>query len=250
MPIIKYCDISYNIILPNENFNNCHLKNDKNVIFPIVVIYDESFRCESDTKIIKYRQHIKIYNIGNEIIITNTNHILFRVSSSENIIRQVYEILPLVTKIIFNRETALIHGAGLILNNKGILCVGDSGAGKTTLSNMANMSGEVVLGDELIVYDLKTNNIWGTNIVSNDYLGVPIINKSVKLHRILFLNKSSHWYIEEIKSSITKKIFDLFGIFRLNQITLDDMMLIPTKIGVYNLYFNKCNLHKEVMLHE
>ena len=69
------------------------------------------------------------------------------------------------------------------MNNMGILCVGPSGSGKTTLSNMAAEHGFEILSDELIIYSFETNNIYGTPIVSNDYLGNVVLNKQVSLKK-------------------------------------------------------------------
>ena len=198
---------AYHIIEPNEMLDLFEYNTDTDIY--IKVIYDNKFVCEDYTGVIKYKKCTKIYAVGREINIFNSKYVTFRISRKDYILRQVFEILPLITYHIFGKQTAIIHGAGLAMDNMGILCVGASGSGKTTLSNMAIQHGFEVLSDELIIYSFETNSIYGTPIVSNDYLGNVVLNKPVLLTKIMCLHKADRWSVERYQSSKISKLFEL-----------------------------------------
>ena len=138
-----------------------------------------------------------------------------------------------------------MHGAGIVVNNIGFLCIGNSGSGKTTLSNMAYKSGVQVLSDEMVIYDIHLNRLWGTSITSCDYLGNPILDKSVALGKIMCLIKSEEWGCQENKTNKISKIIKIFGTYRLNQMTIKAVKTISNRTEIVDLYFNKKDFRGE-----
>ena len=233
MKLIKYGEFNYFVSKSD------HRRNDvpKNGV-GIFVVYDKHFKCESSPCIIKYKEYTKVFCIGREITITNHNDVVFRVTVCDNILRQVYEILPIITYIIHGKQTALIHAAGLTIGNKGYLCVGPSGSGKTTLANMAYDQGIEVLSDELVVYDFETHTIWGTSIVSSNYFGKPLLNKNVPLVKVMCLKKACEWNVEVYNSSKIDKLIEIFNSINLNPIIIDKIIGMSHQVEINNLYFN------------
>lgn len=234
---------SYSIIEPNENFCD---SSKKNTDVHIRVIYDPFFRSEFETGIIIYKNYKKLYGIGYEVTMYECNYVTYRITVNENIARQVYEILPLVTFIFYQKRTALIHAAGIKIGDYGFLCIGPSGSGKTTISNMAYNDGIEILSDELIIYDIDNNRIWGTMISSENYTGELALECSALLEKILILNKSKNWDISYQEKSILW-IIETFKSFKLNQVAVESIKKIYSQVNFFNLFFNKEHFRRDII---
>lgn len=239
---------SYHIIEPNEKLDVSEFNTGKDIY--IKIIYDNKFMCEDYTGVIKYKNSTKIYAVGREINIIDSKFVIFRISRTDYILRQVFEILPLITYHIYGKQTALIHGAGLAMDNMGILCVGPSGSGKTTLSNMATQHGFEILSDELIIYSFETNSMYGTPIVSNDYLGSVVLDKQVLLKRIMCLHKADRWTVENYQLSKVSKVFELINFFKFNQYTIESVQQMSKRIDIKKLLFTKTEFQGEIILYD
>lgn len=94
-----------------------------------------------------------------------------------NIKRELVLLLPYISNFIFQDEIMVFHGAAIkcLNNNSNVaLFLGESGAGKTTISNLAFHDDLSILSDELnfVFFDKKTLSFWvqSAGIYSEDAL--------------------------------------------------------------------------------
>lgn len=94
----------------------------------------------------------------------------------------------LLTRVLADREACFIHAAGGVVDGKGLLLVGHSGAGKTTAARMLNQKWEVLCDDRIIVRrwpdGLRIHGTWSHGDLADVSAG------SAPLSAILFLEKS------------------------------------------------------------
>ncbi len=67
-------------------------------------------------------------------------------------------------RLLAERGRVMLHAAGVILQGKGVLLGGVSGAGKTTLAGRMQQQGHPVLSDERVVVGMDADQalLWGT----------------------------------------------------------------------------------------
>ncbi|NQU17889.1 MAG: radical SAM protein [Candidatus Saganbacteria bacterium] len=94
----------------------------------------------------------------------------------------------IIARLLADRQGCYFHSSGLILNGKGFLFAGYSGAGKSTISLMLQNHAEILCDDRIIVKKQKKGfHIFGTW----SHGDVPDISaKSIPLHAIMFLEQA------------------------------------------------------------
>jgi len=106
------------------------------------------------------------------------------VSLMENFFRVYFSYYLLLN------EALLLHSAGMELGGKGFLFVGQSGAGKSTISRLLRNYGEIY-SDDLVAVDLSKED---TQILSTPFRGEETIwvgrQTGTRLVRVFFLIKS------------------------------------------------------------
>ncbi len=94
----------------------------------------------------------------------------------------------LLARTLADRQACFFHAAGMIINGKGFLFVGHSGAGKTTAAKMLKKQGEVLCDDRIIVRHhtngLRIHGTWSHGDLAD------VSAASAPLSAILFLEKS------------------------------------------------------------
>ena len=102
----------------------------------------------------------------------------------------------------------IIHSCGLINNEKGILFVGTSGAGKTTTANLwKNIANTTILSDDRMILRIHQNKVWmyGTPWHGTARLASP---QGVPVDRIYFLKKYESNYVERKEpAAVVKQLF-------------------------------------------
>jgi hypothetical protein len=79
----------------------------------------------------------------------------------------------------------IMHGSAVSLGNKGIIFVGDSGCGKTTLAKLFKASDEAVINDDMLALKLKGRNVYAYSlpwVTNTEYVD----NAALKLDYIIF----------------------------------------------------------------
>jgi hypothetical protein len=89
----------------------------------------------------------------------------------------------------------IIHGSSVSLGDKGIIFVGDSGCGKTTLAKLFKANSETVINDDMLALKLKGRSVYAYSlpwITNTEY----VINDALKLHYIIFPHFNSKERLE------------------------------------------------------
>ncbi len=94
----------------------------------------------------------------------------------------------LLARAFANRRACLFHAAGMVINGKGLLLVGHSGAGKTTAAKMLKKKGAVLCDDRIIVRrhpeGLRIHGTWSHGDLAD------VSAASAPLSAVLFLEKA------------------------------------------------------------
>jgi radical SAM protein with 4Fe4S-binding SPASM domain len=112
----------------------------------------------------------------------------------------------LLAQVLAHREGCYIHSSGMILNGKGLLFVGHSEAGKSTMAKILKDKAEVLCDDRIIVRKkpegFRIYGTWSHGEVRD------VSANSAPLRAILFLEKSDENYLEplEDKKEIIKRL--------------------------------------------
>lgn len=109
----------------------------------------------------------------------------------------------MLSHVLSHRKGCYLHSAGLILNGKGILFLGHSGAGKSTIVKMLKHYGDVLSDDRNIVRRWKEGfRLHGT--WSHGELPL-VMNKSAPLEALVFINQESKTELTPLADN--KKVF-------------------------------------------
>lgn len=149
----------------------------------------------------------------------------------------------LLARVLADKDGCFLHSSGVILGGKGLLFVGHSEAGKSTMATMLKDDAEILCDDRIIVRkNAKGFRIYGTW----SHGDVPDVSaNSAPLKALFFLNKAKENRIELIrdKREINKKLLDCLikpfvtADWWAKEIELIDD--ISCKVPSYMLYFNK-----------
>ena len=156
----------------------------------------------------------------------------------------------LLARVLADREGCYLHSCGVNFNGKGLLFVGHSESGKSTMANLLKGKAEILCDDRIIVRrqiseDRGQNSsfrIYGTW----SHGDVPDISAgSAPLKAVLFLNKSQEDRIMllEDKKEVTKRLLSClirpFVTTDWWEKTLPLIEDISNTVPCYELYFDK-----------
>ena len=95
----------------------------------------------------------------------------------------------LLARMLADREACFLHASGIVMNGKGLLFVGHSGAGKTTVATMLREQGKVLCDDRIIVRSwpegLRIHGTWSHGDLAE------ISADDAPLSAIFFLEKAA-----------------------------------------------------------
>lgn len=104
----------------------------------------------------------------------------------------------LLARILANRNACIFHSAAIIMNKRGLLFLGDSEAGKTTIAAMLKSKAEIICDERNIIRRWPEGfRIHGTWMHSK----IPVVSSSSgPLNAIIFLQKSNRNCINPISN--------------------------------------------------
>lgn len=114
----------------------------------------------------------------------------------------------LLARVLADRKSLYIHSSGLVINEKGFLFVGRSGAGKSTITKILGKKARILCDDRIIIRDFPEGiQIYGTWSHGDIHQISP---DSAPLHSILFLEKSNTSGLTRINNNqeITTKLIE------------------------------------------
>ncbi|MFH1478500.1 MAG: radical SAM protein [Candidatus Omnitrophota bacterium] len=160
---------------------------------------------------------------------------------------QTLSLLPtdqiFLARLLADREGCVLHASGVELEGKGLLFVGVSGAGKSTMIKMLKGSSKILCDDRIIVRKqpegFKMYGTWSHGEIPE------VSNASALLKGVFFLNKSKENKIELIndKREITRKLLPRlikpFVTVEWWEKSLQFIEKMADEGTFYNLYFDK-----------
>lgn len=157
----------------------------------------------------------------------------------------------LLSRIIVDRQGCLLHAAGMIIQGQGVLFIGHSGAGKSTIATLMKDDGEILCDDRIIVRRWPEGfRLYGT-WSHGDVLDVS--PSEAPLRAICFLNQSQQNRLVPIsnrKERICRLTLHLVRALEAGdwwQKALDVVESLADAVPVYELQFNKSDEVRAVL---
>jgi hypothetical protein len=144
-----------------------------------------------------------------------------------NVLRLCYSL------IFLNKNTVLMHGAGIINKGKGYLFSGPPLSGKSTIAKLS--LGKIILNDECVVVRRDED---GVRIYGTPFGGeLKPVNKSANLCKVFFIEHDRKTYITKLKEldAITKNLFNNF--LFMNIIVREEQELTKKLLKITNYIF-------------
>lgn len=148
-----------------------------------------------------------------------------------------------LARVLADRQGCYLHAAGLILDGQGLLFVGHSGAGKSTIVTMLQNEGEILCDDRMIVRrwpeGFRIHGTWSHG-------EIPVVSpNSAPLRAILLLEQAPHNRL--IPMTDRREIVRRLPFFVVKPLvtadwwekTLDLVGAIAREVPVYRLQFDK-----------
>lgn len=108
--------------------------------------------------------------------------------------------LLFLTKVLADRQGAMFHSSGVVMDARGLLFVGHSGAGKSTIVKMLSHCAEILCDERIVVRKGEEgHSIYGTW----HHGEIPIVSpESAPLKAIMFLNKAEESRVEAVTDRV------------------------------------------------
>jgi hypothetical protein len=148
-----------------------------------------------------------------------------------------------LAQVLADRQGCYLHAAGMILNGLGLLFVGHSGAGKSTIVTLLQDEGEILCDDRMILRrwteGFKIHGTWSHG-------DIPVVSpNSAPLRAILLLEQAPHNQLIPITDH--KEIVRTLPFFVVKPLvtvdwwakTLDLVGQMAREVPVYRLQFDK-----------
>jgi len=149
----------------------------------------------------------------------------------------------LIARVLADRKACYLHSAGIVLDGKGLLFVGHSEAGKSTMVKMMRDKAEVLCDDRMIVRKwpdgFRIHGTWSHGEIPD------VSNSSAPLRAILFLEKSADNRLVRVedKGERVLKVLEFLVRPLVSPDWWDKMLTlieeIADEVPCYTLYFDK-----------
>lgn len=237
------CDVAIKVT-SNINFHNEFYDNQ------IIYIDEEWFTLYEDN-LHNYLFNFKYDDSSNvEWVFVSNDRKKIEFYISENHISNnnisIIETTPFLMSfmiVLLNNDGFILHSAGAYLNGDGYAFCGQSGAGKTTLSNILKNNRVRMLTDETLI--IRKNELGNFNIYGTPWKGSGdniYSNFSCNLGRIFIINHGSSNQVERIDSNkaigiLLKQAFPYFWDKRAMLKCFNLINYVANKISIDNLFF-------------
>ncbi len=166
-------------------------------------------------------------------------------------------ILKIINKLLKN-SGFILHASSIVYKKKLFIFVGDSGVGKTTISNLLSRNKDIKkLSDDSIIIKMSDNTFFGYKTILNDNNSFNFEqNIGYTIAGVFFIKQSKFFKMQIIKNKkkfINKFIKQLFIFNRpikqkLQKKTIKIVFKFLDQIFLYQLEFpNKADLAKEFL---
>jgi len=120
--------------------------------------------------------------------------LLIKFSLVKNNIRIIgFSSAIIISVISFVRSSFILHAAALKFKGKGYLFIGESEAGKTTVSRIVlkNLKTAKIVSDDQILIGFEKNGFYAYRLpYRNKFIAINRTINRIKINRIFFLNKA------------------------------------------------------------
>jgi len=148
-----------------------------------------------------------------------------------------------LARLLADRQACIVHAGGLILDGKGLLFIGHSEAGKTTLLKMAPSEGEILCDDRIIIRcwpdGIRIHGTWSHGDLPD------VSPASAPLTAVFYLEKTETNQIIPITDKmarlgkLTSFLIRPFATSEWWTKTIDLAFRVSTEIPAYRLQFDK-----------
>lgn len=149
----------------------------------------------------------------------------------------------LLSRIFADREAITLHSSAMVIENAGLVFIGQSGAGKSTMATLLKGEGELLCDEYNILRKwedgFRVHGTWSHGDIAE------VSNNEAPLRAILFLEKSEENIIEPLKdvkeiiSRITPRIMQPLVTKDWWEKTLDTLDKFVREIPAYVIKFDK-----------
>ena len=124
-------------------------------------------------------KHIIISDTVSTIMVTDSDIYLYGVKNldPEEFVKEGHIFVKIFNKILKTKNTSLVHGACLGLNNKGVLLCARGQRGKSTLSVLSLLKGFEYVSDDYLTLEKEGNDLYAYPIYSIITLSPGMYNK-------------------------------------------------------------------------
>jgi hypothetical protein len=152
-----------------------------------------------------------------------------------------------LAQVLGEREACFMHSAALVKDGKGYLFLGDSGAGKSSLSNISD--GAVVLSDDSPIFSRRNGDyqVFSSpfhQMAHSEGLNKEAMGRSARVEGLYFLFKDERLYLDEVSrkeaiSVILKRHILFFPYLsgRAKSILFDLILELCHRLPIHNLHF-------------
>lgn len=156
----------------------------------------------------------------------------------------------ILAPILAERQACLVHSAGLIFNGAGLLFVGHSEAGKSTMVKLLRDESEILCDDRIILRrwpdGIKIHGTWSHGEIPD------VSPASAPLRALLFLEKAPHNALVpmtpgEVARALPQYVIKALAGREWWMKTLDLVEHVAREVPAYRVQFDKSGAIKELL---
>lgn len=158
-----------------------------------------------------------IINVGKFAIINNEEIVIepFRGTTKAEIRDSIVQTVMSI--LLYRRNCIPIHGGTIIINNKSVLIVGESGAGKTSLTTALRKKGYGFISDDLACVEVKDKPLCMPAFPYQNLCKDTAKNFGYDVKKLKVIDKKRDKYILDVNESFINSPFPLGAIFQIKK---------------------------------
>ena len=208
-----------------------------------------SYVCFSENSLVPLNQIAQCNNQHDNFVVFFPDSSIFKKGGFQSVV-----LIPtdqiILAPILAERQACLIHSAGLIFNGAGLLFVGHSEAGKSTMVKLLRDESEILCDDRIILRrwpdGIKIHGTWSHGEIED------VSPASAPLRALLFLEKAPHNALVPMTPGEVARALPQYMIKALAgrdwwMKTLDLVEHVAREVPAYRVQFDKSGKIKQLL---